>query len=403
MAAVLVTLEKSAKGGMQKFFKYVPAVVLCYLIAMFLCTLGVWDMAETKPITFQSLILLLGSVFLVSAIATNIGNKLYALTNFSDKATWTVLFVTVVALIAAVTPLGTVAGSGEVSSLLLYAVIGLLASRSMNVNELAEALSMPVSTAALNVRQLEEAGLISTEIQPGIRGAMKLCSRRIDSVSLHLVPDMQDGVSALTLKLPLGSYACAREIRPECGLVSEHAWIGESNAPRTFYHPDRFAAQLMWFESGEVEYRFSLGEIAPKQVEWLEISMEISSNAPMYREDFKSDIYVGLGTRELGVWTSPGDYGARRGRFNPSWWSDTSSQYGLLKTWRIDSLGCTLDGEPLSSVTVADLQLDALEYIPLRIGIHADAAHVGGINLFGEKFGDFAQGLVVRVGYAKAD
>ena len=71
------------------------------------------------------------------------------------------------------------------------------------------------------------------------------------------------------------------------------------------------------------------------------------------------------------VWTSPGDYVARRGRFNPSWWSDTSSQYGLLKTWRIDSLGCTLDGEPHSSVTVADLQQDALEYIPLRIGIPA--------------------------------
>ena len=138
MAAVLVTLEKSAKGGMQKFFKYVPAVVLCYLIAMFLCTLGVWDMAETKPITFQSLILLLGSAFLVSAIATNVGNKLYALTNFSDKATWTVLFVTVVALIAAVTSLGKVAGSGEVSNLLLYAVIGLLPSRA-SLLELGEA------------------------------------------------------------------------------------------------------------------------------------------------------------------------------------------------------------------------------------------------------------------------
>ena len=35
---------------------------------------------NTKPITFQSLILLLGSAFLVSAIATNVGNKLYALT-----------------------------------------------------------------------------------------------------------------------------------------------------------------------------------------------------------------------------------------------------------------------------------------------------------------------------------
>ena len=53
-------------------------------------------------------------------------------------------------------------------------MIELLSTRPMNVNELAEALSLPVSTAALNVRQLEETGLITAEIQPGIRGAMKL-------------------------------------------------------------------------------------------------------------------------------------------------------------------------------------------------------------------------------------
>ena len=46
LAAVLVTAEK--KTG-WKFFKYVPAVVLLYLISMLLCTLNVWDMAETKP------------------------------------------------------------------------------------------------------------------------------------------------------------------------------------------------------------------------------------------------------------------------------------------------------------------------------------------------------------------
>lgn len=280
-------------------------------------------------------------------------------------------------------------------------MIALLCTRSMNVNELAEALSLPVSTAALNVRQLEEAGLISSEIQPGIRGAMKLCSRRIDSVSMRLVPEMQDGLSALTLNLPIGSYSTAEDIKSGCGMVSEHAWIGESNAPRTFYHPDRFRAQLLWFQSGTLEYRFSLGEVVPEHVEWIEFSMEMSSNAPMYREDFKSDIFVSVNGRTLGTWTSPGDYGGRRGRLNPSWWSDTSSQFGLLKTWRVDANGCTLDGEEASAVTLRDLGLGEKDYVSLRIGVHSDAQHPGGLNLFGEKFGDFAQGIVMRVGYAK--
>ena len=49
MAAVLVSLEKSAKGALAKFFKFIPAVVLCYLISMLLCTFKVWDLAATKP------------------------------------------------------------------------------------------------------------------------------------------------------------------------------------------------------------------------------------------------------------------------------------------------------------------------------------------------------------------
>lgn len=39
MAGVLVTLEKKAGGALKQFFKYVPSIVLCYLIAMLLCTL----------------------------------------------------------------------------------------------------------------------------------------------------------------------------------------------------------------------------------------------------------------------------------------------------------------------------------------------------------------------------
>ena len=288
------------------------------------------------------------------------------------------------------------------SSPMRVRMIALLSTRSMNVNELAEALELPVSTAALNVRQLEEAGLINAEIQPGIRGAMKLCSHRVDSVSMRLVPDMQDGLNALTLQLPIGSYSCAEGIRPECGLVSEHAWIGECNMPRAFYHPDRAQAQLLWFRSGYVEYRFSLGEIDPAQVEWLEFSMELSSNAPLYRDDWQSDIGVAVNGHALGAWVSPGDYGGRRGRLNPSWWSETASQFGLLKTWRVDENGSTLDGEPLSGVRLSDLHLADGNYISLRVGVDEHAGHVGGLNLFGERFGDYPQGIVMRVGYAQS-
>ncbi len=287
------------------------------------------------------------------------------------------------------------------SSPMRVRMIALLGVRPMNVNELAEALSLPVSTAALNVRQLEEAGLIATQIQPGIRGAMKLCSRRIDSVSVRLTSEALDSMNALTLHLPIGSYSTAEGITPECGIVSDHAWIGENNMPRAFYHPDRFQAQMLWFRSGMLEYRFSLGEIDPSQVEWIEFSMEISSNAPLYRSDFKSDIDVSVNGVKLGTWTSPGDYGGRRGKLNPSWWSETSSQFGLLTKWRVDAAGSRLNGEEISKVTLQDLVLPAQDYISLRIGVSDQSTHVGGLNLFGEKFGDYAQGIVMRVGYAK--
>lgn len=289
MAAVLVTLEKSAAGGMKKFFKYVPASVLCYLTAMLLCTLRLWDLEATQAaysglknnltyamiftmllrcdirkvmklgpkmllgffcatfsivigfiaafllmkgiigsdawmglgalcgswiggsgnmiavqaamdiseadlgyalvidsidyslwvmfllwaiqlaprfnkwakadtgklddvsarleaeasvnvsrVSFQSLLLLIGSALLVSAVASQVGDYLYGLTGFSDKATWTVLFVTAVSLAAAISPLGKVPGSDEVANLLLYVVISLLASRA-NLLELGDA------------------------------------------------------------------------------------------------------------------------------------------------------------------------------------------------------------------------------------------------------------------------
>ena len=46
LAAILVWLQKYTKA---KFFDFVPPIVLLYLLTMIFCTLGVWDLAETKP------------------------------------------------------------------------------------------------------------------------------------------------------------------------------------------------------------------------------------------------------------------------------------------------------------------------------------------------------------------
>lgn len=86
--------------------------------------------ANTKPITFVDLIFLLGLGLLISAVGQNIGAALNGAMPFLDKATWTVLFITLAGLVGAVTPVGRMAGGTELSNVLLYAVVALLASRA---------------------------------------------------------------------------------------------------------------------------------------------------------------------------------------------------------------------------------------------------------------------------------
>ncbi len=86
--------------------------------------------ANDAPITFVNIIFLLGLGLLISAVGQNIGVTINGVAPFLDKATWTVLFITLAGLIFAVTPIGKMAGSAELSNVLLYSVVALLASRA---------------------------------------------------------------------------------------------------------------------------------------------------------------------------------------------------------------------------------------------------------------------------------
>ena len=275
-------------------------------------------------------------------------------------------------------------------------ILSLLDECSMNVLELSQRLDMPISTVSNSIVVLEEADLIRTERQSGVRGVSKLCSRKKDNISIQLANMTKREQESFFYHMPIGAYSDF-DVTPTCGLVSHERNLGENDNPATFYDPARFQAQLLWFQQGYVEYRFSSQVLMDHEVRCLAIAFEACSEAPNYRKDWPSDITVSINGVELGTWCCPGDFGGRQGRCTPEWWLPSSTQYGLLKRWKVMADGCYLDDVRISDVTLEDLHLTDKPYISVRIGVKSDAVHQGGINLFGEKFGDHNQAIVMRL------
>ena len=86
--------------------------------------------ANTQPLVWQNIMILVGAGLIVSAISQFLGAKINAVLPFLDKATWTVLVVTVLGLVFALTPFGKLRGTEEVSNVMLYSVVALIASRA---------------------------------------------------------------------------------------------------------------------------------------------------------------------------------------------------------------------------------------------------------------------------------
>lgn len=85
---------------------------------------------ESKStLNFTTLVFLIGAGLIASALAQNLADQM-PITSFFSHTTWTVLIVTIFGVIAAMTPLGRMAGSNEIANVLLYAIIGLIASKA---------------------------------------------------------------------------------------------------------------------------------------------------------------------------------------------------------------------------------------------------------------------------------
>lgn len=278
------------------------------------------------------------------------------------------------------------------------AILAYLGNHTVNVNDIAVALQIAPSSATTHIQILEKADLIRTEVIPATHGLQKLCARTYDDVHIRLERNNANSLNSFTITMPIGQYYDF-DVHPTCGLANETSLIGLLDTPASFYETAHVTAQLLWFGSGYVAYRFPNHLPAGASAVRLDLSAEICSEAPLHHLNWPSDITVWINGVEIGCWTSPADFGGERGLLTPDWWETKDSQYGQLKIWSVTQDCSYIDGKNISSVQIQDLQLAEKPYIEVRLGIKPDALNVGGLNIFGEKFGNYPQPLVLKVDF----
>lgn len=278
-------------------------------------------------------------------------------------------------------------------------ILKLLAIESLSVYEISKKLNSPMSTICSNLAILEEANLIRYKLQGGKHGTLKLCSIVYEKIAINLIKEQDTSLkNEKFINIPIGSYYDFN-IKPTCGLVGEKGYLAKDDDPNSFYSPLRSEAELLWFNQGYIEYKIPL-DSSDKEINVISLSLELCSEAPYYRNIWPSDITFFFNNVEALTYKCPGDFGGRSGKLTPSWWPKNATQFGLLKTISISNSGTYLDFVKVSDVTLKDLKLHQLNNIlTIKIMIKDDAKNIGGINIFGSKFGDYNQDIVLKITY----
>ncbi len=268
---------------------------------------------------------------------------------------------------------------------------------NLSMNDLAQTLGLTNSAISMHVGKLADAGLVHIQNTSGRRGTMKLISPSHDRLIIDMVPAAET-TQYYQDDIKIG-YFTACSVTPTCGLSTHEKLIGSLDDVKAFTFPEHFDAEILWFSSGYLEYGLPNHLLPCQKLKELHISFEISSECPGFNENYPSDIHFSLNNQALGVWTSPGDYGDRRGYISPSWWPASLNQYGLLKTLSINQKGAFMDDQKLSETTIDSLKLNYSSQLTFRIEVPRGAKNCGGCTLFGEQFGDYNQAIRVKAFY----
>lgn len=287
---------------------------------------------------------------------------------------------------------------GALASDVRLRVIQLLSKEDLNIKELAERVGVSSPIMLKHVQILENAGFITTRLVKRNGSTSRVCTLVFAEYRFMMETRRKDLPLVYTVSIPVGQY-CTIEGKPTCGLATEKDVIGVFDDPKFFWDPERVNAQLLWFTQGYVEYRVPNCYSSEQSMKEIELSFEIASEAPDFADDWPSDITFSFNGVKLFTWTSPGDYGVKRGILTPEWWP--SNQYGLLKVIHITQEGVMMDGQKMSDVTLDQVLINTDPFWSIRFEVPEDATNVGGLSLFGQKFGNYAQDIVMRVFFEK--
>lgn len=271
-----------------------------------------------------------------------------------------------------------------------------LLSESKSISILSNELKIPPTSLARHVEILEKAKLIFLNYQPGPKGHTKHCALATlgFSVSFSHKNAIRDQPPLYSVELPIGVFSHCHIEQP-CGMIGKDKQLAPFDRPNNFFIPERINAECIWFDKGFISYNFPTPDIKQlKGLSEISFSFEICSETHCYNNNWPSDITIFINKVEVCTFTSPGDFGGRRGKYTPAYWPITSTQFGMLKTITVNKRGIYFDNQLIDKRNIFDdLQLFDGSAIQLTIGIKDDAIHKGGINLFGKNFGDYPQGI----------
>lgn len=276
----------------------------------------------------------------------------------------------------------------------------LLENKEMNLNELAGCLNITNGALTSHIKKMEDADLIEVTSDFSGHGNQKLCRVKQERILVDIVPEkVRERQGVYEAEIPVGQYT-DYQVLPTCGISTVKSLIGEVDDPRYFAHPDRIHGGILWFSKGYVEYLIPNLLPAAQKIDEISFSMELASEAPGVNNDWPSDISFQLNGIPVGIWTSPGDFGDIRGVFTPAWWPSGWNQYGLLKLLAINDRGTFVDGRKISDAAIGQFGLDHKSPIRFRMEVKEGADHAGGLTLFGNGFGNYSQGIRVRIRYS---